>query len=155
METIDKKVYEINTRDDMYIGKGTKDISFESKDPTNPAKFYLNSTPAHTSYSTVHIKREEVGIIDILVNNASIIIRNPMLEMEADEFRKVIDVDLNAPFIKAVIGGMKEKGHGKIINVCSMMSKLGCEIVSAYAAAKGGLKMLTKNIYSEYGEFNI
>ena len=64
---------------------------------------------------------EEVGIIDILVNNAGIIMRKPMLEMEADEFRKVIDVDLNAPFIvsKAVIPGMKEKGHGKIINICS------------------------------------
>ncbi len=68
---------------------------------------------------------EEVGIIDILVNNAGIIMRKPMLEMEADEFRKVIDVDLNAPFIvsKAVIPGMKEKGHGKIINICSMMSE--------------------------------
>ncbi len=100
---------------------------------------------------------EEAGVIDILVNNAGIIMRKPMLEMEAAEFRKVIDVDLNAPFIvsKAVIPGMKEKGHGKIINVCSMMSELGRETVSAYAAAKGGLKMLTRNICSEYGEFNI
>ena len=99
----------------------------------------------------------EVGVIDILVNNAGIIMRKPMLEMEADEFRKVIDVDLNAPFIvsKAVIPGMKEKGHGKIINICSMMSELGRETVSAYAAAKGGLKMLTRNICSEYGEYNI
>ena len=100
---------------------------------------------------------EEVGAIDILVNNAGIIMRKPMLEMGADEFRKVIDVDLNAPFIlsKAVIPGMIEKGHGKIINICSMMSELGRETVSAYAAAKGGLKMLTRNICSEYGEYNI
>ena len=101
--------------------------------------------------------REEVGIIDILVNNAGIIRRIPMLEMSAAEFRKVIDVDLNAPFIvsKACIPGMIEKGHGKIINICSMMSELGRETVSAYAAAKGGLKMLTRNICSEYGEANI
>lgn len=100
---------------------------------------------------------EEVGIIDILVNNAGIIKRIPMLEMSAEDFRKVIDVDLNAPFIvaKAVIPGMIKKGHGKIINICSMMSELGRETVSAYAAAKGGLKMLTKNIASEYGEYNI
>ena len=100
---------------------------------------------------------EGVGVIDILVNNAGIIMRKPMLEMEANEFRKVIDVDLNAPFIvsKAVIPGMIEKGHGKIINICSMMSELGRETVSAYAAAKGGLKMLTRNICSEYGEYNI
>ncbi|WP_370831773.1 gluconate 5-dehydrogenase [Clostridium sp.] len=100
---------------------------------------------------------EEVGVIDILVNNAGIIKRIPMLEMKASDFRQVIDVDLNAPFIvsKAVISGMIKKGHGKIINICSMMSELGRETVSAYAAAKGGLKMLTKNIASEYGEYNI
>ena len=99
----------------------------------------------------------EVGTIDILVNNAGIIRRIPMTEMSAAEFRKVIDVDLNAPFIcaKAVIPSMINKGHGKIINICSMMSELGRETVSAYAAAKGGLKMLTRNICSEYGEHNI
>ena len=100
---------------------------------------------------------QEIGVIDILVNNAGIIRRIPMTEMSAEEFRKVIDVDLNAPFIcaKAVIPSMIEKGHGKIINICSMMSELGRETVSAYAAAKGGLKMLTRNICSEYGEHNI
>lgn len=100
---------------------------------------------------------EEIGTVDILVNNAGIIKRIPMLEMTADEFRQVIDVDLNAPFIvaKAVIPGMIKKGHGKIINICSMMSKLGRETVSGYAAAKGGLKMLTRNICSEFGGANI
>lgn len=100
---------------------------------------------------------KEVGVIDILVNNAGIIKRIPMCEMSAEEFRQVVDVDLNAPFIvsKAVIPSMIKKGHGKIINICSMMSELGRETVSAYAAAKGGLKMLTKNIASEYGEYNI
>ena len=100
---------------------------------------------------------KEVGVIDILVNNAGIIKRIPMHEMTAAEFRQVIDVDLNAPFImsKAVIPSMIKKGHGKIINICSMMSELGRETVSAYAAAKGGLKMLTKNICSECGAYNI
>ena len=99
----------------------------------------------------------EVGIVDILVNNAGIIKRIPMCEMTASEFREVIDIDLNGPFImsKAVIPSMIKKGHGKIINICSMMSELGRETVSAYAAAKGGLKMLTKNIASEFGEHNI
>lgn len=98
-----------------------------------------------------------LGGIDILVNNAGIIKRIPMTEMQADEFREVINVDLIGPFIcaKAVIPGMIKKGHGKIINICSMMSELGRETVSAYAAAKGGLKMLTRNIASEYGEYNI
>ena len=100
---------------------------------------------------------KDVGTIDILVNNAGIIKRIPMCDMTAADFRQVIDIDLNAPFIvsKAVIPGMIKKGHGKIINICSMMSELGRETVSAYASAKGGLKMLTKNICSEYGAANI
>ncbi|WP_303974837.1 gluconate 5-dehydrogenase [Streptococcus merionis] len=100
---------------------------------------------------------EEVGVIDILVNNAGVIKRTPMIEMPASDFRQVIDIDLVAPFIvaKAVIPSMIKKGGGKIINICSMMSELGRETVSAYAAAKGGLKMLTKNIASEYGQYNI
>ena len=100
---------------------------------------------------------EEDGVIGILVNNAGIIKRIPMIEMSAADFRKVIDVDLNAPFIvaKTVIPYMIENGGGKIINICSMMSELGRETVAAYASAKGGLKMLTKNIASEYGCYNI
>lgn len=107
--------------------------------------------------SFIETVEKEVGVIDILVNNAGIIKRIPMCEMSAEDFRKVIDIDLNGPFImsKAVIPSMIKKGHGKIINICSMMSELGRETVSAYAAAKGGLKMLTRNIASEYGEFNI
>ncbi len=98
-----------------------------------------------------------VGPIDILVNNAGIIKRIPMTEMSAEDFRRVVDVDLIAPYLvaKAVLPGMIARGHGKIINVCSMMSELGRETVSAYAAAKGGLKMLTRNICSEYGGLNI
>ena len=101
--------------------------------------------------------REHLGTIDILVNNAGIIKRIPMHEMTVEEYQQVIDIDLTAPFIvsKAVLPGMMKLGHGKIINICSMMSELGRETVSAYAAAKGGLKMLTRNICSEYGEYNI
>ncbi|MBE5836267.1 MAG: gluconate 5-dehydrogenase [Butyrivibrio sp.] len=101
--------------------------------------------------------KEKVGSIDILVNNAGIIKRIPMTEMTVDQWNQVINVDLTGPFIcsKAVLPDMIAKGSGKIINACSMMSELGRETVSAYAAAKGGLKMLTKNICSEYGQYNI
>ena len=100
---------------------------------------------------------KEVGQIDILVNNAGIIKRIPMHEMKREEFQQVIDIDLVGPFIvsSAVLPEMMERKEGKIINICSMMSELGRETVSAYAAAKGGLKMLTRNICSEYGEYNI
>lgn len=100
---------------------------------------------------------KELGSVDILVNNAGIIKRTPMHEMDVADWRKVVDIDLTAPFIiaKAVLPAMMEKKSGKIINICSMMSELGRETVSAYAAAKGGLKMLTRNICSEYGKYNI
>ena len=119
---------------------------------------YVADVTDETAVASMVAKiREEVGIIDILVNNAGIIKRIPMTEMSVEDFSKVIDVDLVAPFIcaKAVIPGMREKGHGKIINICSMMSELDRETVSAYAAAKGGLKMLTRNICSEFGGENI
>jgi len=99
----------------------------------------------------------EVGPIDILINNAGIIKRTPMIEMEVKDFAAVINVDLISPFIvsKNVAKGMIERGGGKIINICSMMSELGRDSVSAYAAAKGGLKMLTKNMATEWAKFNI
>jgi len=122
------------------------------------AKGYLCDVTSEEQVNGMIARIEkEVGVVDILVNNAGIIKRIPMTEMSAAEFRQVIDVDLNAPFImaKAVIPSMIKKGGGKIINICSMMSELGRETVSAYAAAKGGLKMLTRNIASEYGGCNI
>ncbi|MFT4782153.1 MAG: gluconate 5-dehydrogenase [Pseudohongiellaceae bacterium] len=100
---------------------------------------------------------KEVGPIDILVNNAGIIKRTPIIDMEVTDFNAVIQVDLVAPFIvsKNVAKGMITRGGGKIINICSMMSELGRDSVSAYAAAKGGLKMLTKNMATEWAKFNI
>jgi len=99
----------------------------------------------------------DLGPVDILVNNAGVIKRIPMTEMSLEDFNQVINIDLSSAFIvsKAVLPKMIEKREGKIINICSMMSELGRETVSAYAAAKGGLKMLTKNIASEYGQYNI
>ncbi len=101
--------------------------------------------------------KADVGPVDILVNNAGVIKRIPMLETSAADFRRVVDVHVTGAFncCKAVLPDMIEKRAGKIINICSMMSELGRETVSGYAAAKGALKMLTKNIASEYGEYNI
>ena len=100
---------------------------------------------------------KEIGPIAILVNNAGMIKRVPALEMEVEDFRKVLDVDLTGPFImsKQVGKYMVERKAGKIINICSMMSELGRNTVSAYAAAKGGLKMLTRNLATEWAKYNI
>jgi len=100
---------------------------------------------------------KEVGPIDILINNAGIIKRTPLEEMEVADFEQVIKVDLVSPFIvsKHVVKGMIKRKGGKIINICSMMSELGRNTVGAYAAAKGGLKMLTKNMATEWAKYNI
>jgi gluconate 5-dehydrogenase len=99
----------------------------------------------------------EVGPIDVLINNAGIIMRVPILQMSAEDFRKVVDIDLTGPFIVSKHAGQKmiERKAGKIINICSMMSELGRNTVTAYAAAKGGLKMLTKNMATEWAKYNI
>lgn len=143
-----------NARNAERIEKARRDYAADGIDAYG---FQCDVTDEQAVQGLVQRVRERFGIIDILVNNAGIIKRIPMCEMSVDDFKEVVDIDLNAPFIvsKAVIPGMMEKGHGKIINICSMMSELGRETVSAYAAAKGGLKMLTRNIASEYGPYNI
>ena len=100
---------------------------------------------------------KEIGDIHILVNNAGIIKRELAISMPVEDFRRVIDVDLVGPFIMSqlVAKQMIERKEGKIINICSMMSELGRNSVSAYAAAKGGLKMLTQNLATEWAKFNI
>ncbi|MDR0486242.1 MAG: gluconate 5-dehydrogenase [Elusimicrobiota bacterium] len=119
--------------------------------------YFCDVTDEDAVIKMVEDIKKTIGVIDILVNNAGIIKRIPMTEMKKADFEQVIDIDLVAPYVvsKAVIPDMIKKGGGKIINICSMMSELGRETISAYAAAKGGLKMLTRNIASEFGEFNI
>lgn len=116
-------------------------------DVTNEAQVKENITQIEQS----------IGPIDILVNNAGMIKRVPALEMEVEEFRKVLDVDLTGPFImsKQVGRYMIARKRGKIINICSMMSELGRDTVTAYAAAKGGLKMLTRNLATEWAKHNV
>ena len=137
-----------------FVDKGLASYKADGIDATG---YVCDVTDEAAVYELVAKIEREVGEIDILVNNAGIIKRIPMHEMKAEEFRQVIDVDLNAPFIcaKAVLPTMMKNRSGKIINICSMMSEFGRETVSAYASAKGGLKMLTRNIASEYGQYNI
>lgn len=144
-------------------------INGRSKDKLEEAKQYFKSKDidvytapfdvSDESDSIAGIKQiiEEVGDIDILVNNAGIIKRTPILEMSSDDFKEVIDINLVSPFTisKLVVPGMIKSGGGKIINICSLMSVYGRNSVSAYAAAKGGLASLTKNMCVEWAKHNI
>lgn len=144
-----------NTRSEASLQNGLN--NYKEAGITNVHGYVCDVTDEQAVAALVEKIHQEVGQIDILVNNAGIIKRIPMHEMKRAEFQQVIDIDLVAPYIcaSAVLPEMMERREGKIINVCSMMSELGRETVSAYAAAKGGLKMLTRNICSEYGEYNI
>ena len=144
-----------NDIDQEHVDRGL--ASYKEAGIENVHGYVCNVTDENAVEALVKQIHEEVGQIDILVNNAGIIKRIPMVEMSRKDFQQVIDIDLVGPFIvaKAVLPEMIERKEGKIINMCSMMSELGRETVSAYAAAKGGLKMLTRNICSEYGEYNI
>lgn len=121
------------------------------------AKGYLFDVTKEEEVKAAIATIEAEGPIDILINNAGIIKRIPMEDMEVADFREVIDVDLVGPFIlsKWVGKNMIRRKSGKIINICSMMSELGRNTVSAYAAAKGGLKMLTRNMATEWAKHNI
>ena len=119
--------------------------------------YIFDVTDEHEAERQVAAMEAMHGKIDILVNNAGIIKRVMAVDMSVEDFRKVIDVDLVGAFImsKLVAKSMIARKSGKIINICSMMSELGRDNVSAYASAKGGLKMLTRNLATEWARHNI
>ena len=119
--------------------------------------FRFDVTDERAVEAAVEKIEAEVGPIDILVNNAGVIRRVSLLDMPLDEWELVIRTDLTSAFVvsKAVVGRMVARGGGKVINVCSLMSELGREEVAAYAAAKGGLKMLTRSMATEWAPFNV
>lgn len=131
---------------DYYSGKGYKAYGY-----------LFDVTNEVAAQENIDLISKELGEIHILINNAGIIKREPAISMLVSDFRQVIDVDLVGPFIMSqlVAKQMIERKEGKIINICSMMSELGRNTVSAYAAAKGGLKMLTKNLATEWAKHNI
>ncbi len=132
-------------------------VAYYKKEGINAIGYKFNVTDENAVINAIQTIEKEVGAIDILVNNAGIIKRTPLEDMEVADFKQVIDVDLVSPFIvsKHVVKGMITRKEGKIINICSMMSELGRNTVGAYAAAKGGLKMLTQNMATEWAKHNI
>lgn len=132
-------------------------VALLKKEGINAVGYKFDVTNETAVKEAVAAIEKEVGSIDILINNAGIIKRIPLIDMEVSDFKEVVDIDLVSPFIvsKQVAKGMIARQSGKIINICSMMSELGRNSVGAYAAAKGGLKMLTKNMATEWGKHNV
>jgi gluconate 5-dehydrogenase len=134
-----------------------KALEHYKREGINAVGYKFNVTDEAEVIAAISKIEAEVGQIDILINNAGIIKRTPLIEMEVEDFKQVIDVDLVSPFIvsKHVVPAMIKRKAGKVINICSMMSELGRNSVGAYAAAKGGLKMLTQNMATEWAKYNI
>ncbi|MDC3260375.1 gluconate 5-dehydrogenase [Winogradskyella sp.] len=134
-----------------------KAVTEYKKEGINAIGYKFNVADEAQVIANISKIETEVGNIDVLVNNAGIIKRTPLAEMEVEDFKQVLDIDLVSPFIvsKHVVKGMMKRNEGKIINICSMMSQLGRNTVGAYAAAKGGLVMLTKNMATEWAKYNI
>ena len=130
------------------------DLNIPSKEVNAKINYHQGDI---TNFEVVEQIATRISPIDILINNAGIIKRIPLIEMEVSDFKEVVDIDLVSPFIvsKHVVKGMITRKQGKIINICSMMSELGRNGVGAYAAAKGGLKMLTKNMATEWAKHNV
>ncbi len=119
--------------------------------------YLFDVTDAEAVRQSVERIEAEVGPIDVLVNNAAVIERTPLLDMTVEAWKRVVETDLTGVFVMSqpVVRGMIERGGGKVINICSMMSELGRDSVGAYAAAKGGLKMLTRSMATEWGRHNV
>ena len=134
-----------------------KAVAAYKSEGVNAVGYRFNVADEEQVIAAISKIEAEVGHIDILINNAGIIKRTPLIEMEVADFKEVIDIDLVSPFIvsKHVVKGMISRKEGKVINICSMMSELGRNSVGAYAAAKGGLKMLTQNMATEWAKHNI
>lgn len=134
-----------------------KAVSTYQKEGIHAVGYKFNVAKEEEVIEAISKIEKEVGSIDILINNAGIIKRTPLLEMEVSDFKEVVDIDLISPFIvsKHVVKNMVKRKRGKVINICSMMSELGRNSVGAYAAAKGGLKMLTQNMATEWAKHNI
>ncbi|WP_047550544.1 gluconate 5-dehydrogenase [Psychroserpens sp. Hel_I_66] len=132
-------------------------LAYYKKQGYKASGYIFDVTDEVSAKKNTDLISSEIGEIHILVNNAGIIKRDPAISMPVSDFRRVIDVDLVGPFIMAqlVAKQMIERKEGKIINICSMMSELGRNTVTAYAAAKGGLKMLTQNLATEWAKHNI
>jgi len=144
----------LNGRDAERLDAAVRNLCDQGLD-TRGCRFDVTDTDAIdaavTQIETNH------GPVDVLVNNAGIQRRGALTDLAASTWREVLDVNLTAPFLVAqrVARGMIDRGGGKIINICSLMSEVGRPTVAAYAAAKGGLKMLTRSMAVEWAAHNI
>ncbi|MGH7956582.1 MAG: SDR family oxidoreductase [Opitutaceae bacterium] len=144
----------LNGRDEKKLAAAAEMLCAEEARVTTAA---FDVTDGTATASAVKQLAAEFGPIDILVNNAGIQRRAPLAEMTEVQWREVIDTNLTSAFLvaRAVVPGMIARGAGKIINICSIMSDVARPTIGNYAAAKGGLKMLTRAMAVEWAKHGV
>jgi NAD(P)-dependent dehydrogenase (short-subunit alcohol dehydrogenase family) len=138
--------------------EGGKKVEDEILSSNGEAFFIEHDVTSTQGWSEVKNKTiEKYSKIDILVNNAGIAIIKPLEETSEEEWDKTLDVNLKSIFLgcKTFLPSMREQKSGSIINISSIAGLVGLANCSAYNASKGGVRLLTKNIAVEYGEFNV
>lgn len=144
----------LNGRNEEKLNEAANRLMEKGYD-VHPYAFDVNN-PGEVKKIVIRIEQEH-GRIDVLVNNAGINIRSPLEDYPDEAWNNVIGTNLNGAYYvsKSVVNQMISRRQGKIINICSMQSELGRPTIAPYAAAKGGLKMLTKAMAVEWGKHNI
>ncbi|THF49242.1 SDR family oxidoreductase [Allorhizobium terrae] len=144
----------LNGVDETRLEHAASDMHEAGFDVLTAAFDVTNETAIQASFD--HF--DQAGIdIDILINNAGMQFRKPMIELATTDWQRVIDTNLTSAFVigREAARRMIPRGHGKIINIGSLTSELARATVAPYTVAKGGIKMLTKAMAAEWGEHGI
>lgn len=117
----------------------------------------LDVTCAQSWADTVQLAEDTFGPVDVLVNNAGVLLFKSLLQTTPEDYRRVIEVNLVGEFlgIQAVARGMIERGHGAIVNISSVDGMKGANGLAAYASSKWGVRGLTKVAAMELGHVGI
>jgi len=144
----------LNGRDEKRLAAAAETLRVEGGRVTTAA---FDVTDGTASANAVARLEAEFAPVDILINNAGIQRRAPLAEMTEEQWRAVIDTNLTSAFLvaRAVVPRMIARGAGKIINICSVMSEVSRPTIGNYAAAKGGLKMLTRAMAVEWARHGL
>ncbi|MGW0615437.1 SDR family oxidoreductase [Streptomyces sp. NPDC002788] len=140
----------LNGRDAGALERAREELAERTGAKVHTAAFDV--TDENAVRRAVREIEEGIGPLDILVNNTGVQHREPMLEVSAQTFERVLHTNLTSAFLvgRTVAAGMVERGHGKIVNICSVQTWLARPGIAAYAASKGGLAMLTRSMCAEW-----
>ncbi|MFJ9565225.1 SDR family oxidoreductase [Streptomyces fuscichromogenes] len=140
----------LNGRDTQVLERARKELAERTGATVHAVAFDVTDESAVRR--AVREIEDGIGPLDILVNNTGVQHREPLLEVSAETFERVLNTNLTSAFLvgRAVAAGMVERGHGKIVNICSVQTWLARPGIAAYAASKGGLAMLTRSMCAEW-----